>query len=283
MRNCTICGESHHIIDLIINGDEEICNECVARGVLIRDYSYEPDNMRFYGGNKNSNALFMGIELEVDMCLAEGKLRNTACVDSNYWYMKHDSSLGRCGVELVSHPMTFEFLKRNPEIITNIVYLGYSGVESSSEYNCGLHIHLSKAAFGNYHLWKFLKFIYKLDNRKFIYFISERSYECMNLWAKIGGNARLYGRARSKTQLNLDRHHAVNLRRKATVELRIFSGTLDSVKLWSRIEFTHALYEFTKIVQPCDLNENSFRKYLKNKACYKNLAQCCLFRGVKCA
>ena len=91
------------------------------------------------------------MELEID----EGgevkskarSLLETANREGEYLYIKHDGSLDD-GLELVTHPMSLDFqLHRVPwaEICGKAVELGYISHQAST---CGLHVHVSRAAFG---------------------------------------------------------------------------------------------------------------------------------------
>ena len=256
------------------------CPDCYDMGYgVVRDYCFTP-KLNYYGATKTSDSLFLGIELEVAFdCYDNRKMVNT--INRDYFYCKEDSSLPETGVEIVSHPMTFEFIKKNKNIIQdNILRMSDYGAESNKQRHCGLHIHMSKLAFCNYHLWKFLRFVYHKGNRNFIVAFSGRNKSELDRWAKISCyNSDNKARAKSKRQEDLDRHHAVNLARNDTVELRIFEGTLDKSRLWAYIEFTKALFEFTKPAKPKELTIASFIKFVKDdtkkrsryKNCYKLL------------
>lgn len=279
MISCNRCGHIIENKEYVERDSEKICYSCVHNGGLIRDYSYNPPNPTFYGANSRIGTLFMGIELEV---YNDCDYLYTKDIDSKYWYLKYDGSISH-GCEIVSYPITFEYLKKNKNIILDIAKLGKGGeIYSNADENCGLHIHLSKAAFGNYHLWKFMRFIYSSHNRTFIYRISGRNENSMNRWAKVTGSNYIKARAKNFSQLDMDRHAAVNLLRRETVELRIFVGTLDPVILWGRIEFTHALYEYTRVANSGDLTHGKFKVYLDSRSkMYPNALK--LIREVACA
>lgn len=277
IEKCINCNRHNLKAEMYFRDDNTYwCNECFDSGHgIIRDYTYIPEKLNFYGANPLGDELFMGIELEVD-AIKSNNYKLLRDIDKDYFYCKTDSSLRASGVEIVSHPMTFEYLHRYPEIIKdNLLALVEHGFESSSEYNCGLHIHLSKAAFGNYHLWKFLKFIYTKANREWLVAFSNRTRNSMDNYAKpscySSDNKK---RAKKKNQGDLSRHHAVNLSKPNTVELRIFSGTLDKIKLWAYIEFTKALFDFTKLTSAKKLKISNFVTYVTDhKKTYKNLVK----------
>ena len=254
------------------------CNDCFNHGKnRVQDYSFQPE-LKFYGSNSKSDDLLLGIELEVDFCYMDN-WQNIINIDMDYFYCKYDSSIPETAFEIVSHPITFEYLKKHRNIIKdNIIdleskYGAYSGKDSG----CGLHIHMSKNAFGNYHIWKLLRFIYHKSNRDFLIAFSGRSKVSMSEWAKISAyNSDNKKRAMNKDQAGMDRHHAVNLQRDSTIELRIFEGTLDKDRLWAYIEFTKALYEFTKIANPTDLKIGKFISFVSKDATHSSRFKNCL-------
>ena len=89
--------------------------------------------------------MFFGIEIET-----EGSEDNKECVADyqDIWHLEHDSSLNDGGFEMISQPMSWEFIKseypRFKALFASLIEAGQISHESD---RCGLHIHVSKAAF----------------------------------------------------------------------------------------------------------------------------------------
>lgn len=89
--------------------------------------------------------MFFGIEIET-----EGSEDNKECVADyqDIWHLEHDSSLNDGGFEMISQPMSWGFIKseysRFKALFASLIEAGQISHESD---RCGLHIHVSKAAF----------------------------------------------------------------------------------------------------------------------------------------
>jgi len=248
---------------------------------LIQEYAYEPC-WHFYQTKQEKRTkrkLFFGIELEVEMPIeaATSKAVQDKVVKRlrklpNWLYFKYDSSL-RFGVELVSHPLSWAWLMENKEKWLPVFDLVRAGFRSYDVGTCGMHIHLSKRAFGCYHLYKFMQFIYNRHNSSFILWMSQRIPKTLEQWAK-----RCYSNNTIKGWVfaggsDYETHHAaVNLCRGFTVELRIFRGTLNPSSFWKNVEFTKALYDFSMNAPLEQMVHEDFMNWLlPQKKSYPNL------------
>ena len=128
-----------------------MCWDCytrMERANAIQDYYYKPA-FSFYG----TGPRFLGVELEVD---------GAGESDRNAWellsianqggekrlFCKHDGSLDD-GFELVTHPMSLDYHQKEmpwPQILRKAAEMGYTSHQAGT---CGLHVHVSRAAFGN--------------------------------------------------------------------------------------------------------------------------------------
>ena len=167
------------------------------------------------GGTVNSNA---------------EKLLNIANADAENLYIKTDGSLDE-GLELVTHPMTLEYhLNEMPwaEVLRKARSMGYL---SHAAGTCGLHVHISRLAFGCTYeqqeaaIARLLYFVEKFWAELLRF--SRRTQSQMNRWA-----ARYGIRLTPSEQMNhaknscAGRYTAVNLTNADTVEIRMFRGTL---------------------------------------------------------
>jgi hypothetical protein len=237
---------------------------------IINSYSYRP-SMKFCSlSNENSNAPFFGIELEVERKNSNGlKHKHMAgMIQHEHWYFKTDGSLTD-GFEIVTHPMTFNYIQQSEKTFTDSLKLlvenGYNSYDANT---CGMHIHISKNNFTTWHLYRFLKFF--VENKEFIVAISQRKMEKLKKWANIedDSDSSLIYKAKKKDG-NSERYVAINLKNTATIEIRIFRGTLNINSFMKNIEFAHALFMYTK--ENKDISLNGFKMYLETTCDYSNL------------
>ena len=152
--NCVRCGELLHNDEAYYDRDdpdeeEPLCHACYTRTAgdrAIQDYCYKPEPI-FYGDGPR----FFGVELEIDGAGEYGsnakKLLRIANEEEERIYCKHDGSLEE-GFEIVTHPMSLSYqLQQIPweQICKGAVDLGYTSHQAGT---CGLHVHVSRLAFG---------------------------------------------------------------------------------------------------------------------------------------
>lgn len=154
-RYYTTCEDCSRVIrqnDAYYADDDDYearCYHCHARvqHCVIHEYSYKPVPI-FYGDGDR----VYGIEMEID---AGGERSENArrilevanAGGDELLYVKRDGSL-QDGMELVSHPATFDFhLKCFPwaAIMEKAKSMGYVSHQSGT---CGLHFHVNRSSFG---------------------------------------------------------------------------------------------------------------------------------------
>lgn len=242
---CTDCYEERYTVcegcgALIHNdsayyeddGDYPFCRDCFEKfnKSAIKNYSYKPEPI-FYG----SGNLFYGVELEIDKGGEENenaeRLLDIANIREERIYCKHDGSISD-GFEIVSHPMSLEYHTNTMnwrDIFEEAVSMDY---RSHNTKTCGLHIHCSRRAFGkNYDeqesaIGRMVFFVEKHWNE--LVKFSRRTPENLGRWAARYATMsntpkETYTKAKFK---NFGRYVAVNLENYATVEFRLFRGTL---------------------------------------------------------
>jgi hypothetical protein len=265
-------------MDYCSNGEDDseywICSSCDERGGShIHSYSYKPRAVFKKADNehvKDVGQLYFGIELEVERNGSDTSKSSMAkLIENDAYYLKNDGSLSD-GFEIVTHPMTFSFIQQNKSIVFSkmLSLLSVKGYRSYDSDTCGMHIHLSKKAFGTWQLYRFIKFF--VDNKDFVTSISQRKSEQLNKWATIeeeDDNSIIY-KAKKKDG-NSKRYVAINLQNDKTIELRIFRGTLNHMSFMKNIEFAYALFNFTRDCKNISLQ--SFREYINQSNEYTML------------
>lgn len=233
----TTCDECGTLLPLgEVYYDEEdhaLCWTCYHRcqhSKLIQDYYYKPEPI-FYGeGNR-----FFGVELEVDL---GGEVNSKALRllkipngKEERLYIKHDGSLDE-GFELVSHPMTLEYHRQKmpwPELLTTARELGYRSHQAPT---CGLHVHVNRDAFGETEAEQdacIARVLYFFErNWEELLKFSRRTRRQLERWADRYGYQEHPREIleHAKKGCRGERYTCVNLQNEATVEFRIFRGTL---------------------------------------------------------
>lgn len=255
--SCNNCGET------VWDDDDHDCSE--DDDSLIHSYSYRPTPF-FFGKGK----YHFGFELEVEArnnSRYEGA-RIVADRLGSRVYIKDDGSLTD-GFEIVTHPHTLENYQNEFEWKVLDV-LRDDGYRSWNTTTCGLHVHVSRSAFGIGDPWdffgtsndvrsmrvlarqshelRFMKLIY--DNQRQVERISGRS-GCT--YASFTDKGNLVRKVKYGTQGN-GRYSAINTENDATIEVRVFRGSLRKERVLSAIEFVHACVEYTRDVKVTSKN-----------------------------
>ena len=295
---CEQCDGYHHCDD----------EPCAPR--LIHSYDYRPDCIfkdirsplaAAAVGVQDTRAqrLYAGFELEVESAagaamydddreptegessaeLAEGLLDR---MPPDFVYLKNDGSIND-GFEIVSHPFTLEWMREKVDSFKAIFRLKKKGARSYSTKTCGMHVHLSRAAFSPLHAFKMGRFFYL--NPEFILWISQRRRsqirQWSNLWTTresdsfkdVNGEERIYSDMYFKKKANGEgsqKYRALHWTRK-TCELRIFRGNLHEMSFFKNLEFAFAAYHFTKRAGISQLSPLDFVAYLERNPQFPNL------------
>lgn len=216
--------------DAVYVGDLIFCSECYQMLTAeIEGYFYSP--CPEFQGN---GVKYFGIELEVDDGGEDefnaGEIRN---ILGDVVYFKHDGSL-EDGFEIVSHPCTIDvhmYEVRWEEALKKLDQMGYTSHDCGT---CGLHVHVSRDAFGTsqneqeVNIGKTI-FLFEKFWDNFVEF-SRRKRSQVEEWAdRYFYDGEFYTHSPQDLYDRCsygDRYHAINLQNDATVEFRIFRGTL---------------------------------------------------------
>lgn len=258
--NCNDCGNDRW------DGDDHYCenDEDDNDESLIHSYSYKPSPF-FFGSGK----YHFGFELEVE-ARGNGLYDGASLVQDalgGHAYLKEDGSLND-GFEIVTHPHTLETYHREFDwnILEGLKQKGYRSWNTST---CGLHVHVSRTAFGDGNPWsynipsaqrsqlilkkqshelRFMKLIY--DNQRQVERISGRT---STRYASFGDKGQLVQKVKRGIQEN-GRFSAINTENDDTIEVRVFKGSLRKERVLSAIEFVHASVEYTRDIKVTSKN-----------------------------
>jgi hypothetical protein len=279
---CDDCGDEYW------DGNHDSCSADEEDESVIHSYSYRP-RPYFIG----TGQYHLGFELEVEARngsryegaeIAQNTLGATA-------YMKDDGSLSD-GFEIVTHPHTLEKYQKEFkwEVLAKLKAEGYRSWNTTS---CGLHVHVSRTAFGTgsdpwslritagsrekiilarqSHELRFMKLVY--DNQRQVERIAGRSN---NNYAAFNDKGHLVRKVKYGEQNN-GRYSAINTENDATIEVRVFKGSLRKERVLSALEFVTAAVEYTRDLKVTPKNQAltwlAFTGYVSsNLETYPNLA-----------
>jgi len=238
---CEACGSTYD------NDNWSACpNGCEDRdtGCLL-NYGYKPYPI-FHDVNGHVSpergVVYMGVELEME---AEGVANLRDGVDTvrrylgEFAYCKDDSSISY-GMEMVTHPMTLEYAQaRDWSVLT---HLRRQGFRSWNTTTCGMHIHVSRTAFdGSAHLFRFAQLVLKNEHT-----CTTFAGRAANGYCSFADGYQPGFIAKVIKGQHYANRGAVNLQNGATVEVRMFRGSLKEQRLLSNMEFVHAAVEYTR-------------------------------------
>ena len=239
------------------------CYNCVSRylgahHVMFQQYSYKPTPLML--GDMTATYRF-GLEIEMDGSDRRYEFMARSHCDEIYY--KPDGSLGPGGVEMVTHPATLEYhmtefpWERILKAAKASGYRSHTGAGGGSQPTCGMHIHVSKKAFGRTSEEqdkREAKLVMLFDKFwKQLIIFSRRDLRSIERWA------RRYADIDSKSD-NLsdiitkakgenmhERGRAINFLPTNTVEFRLFRGTLNRETVLASIQLLELFIKATKL------------------------------------
>jgi len=287
---CEECDRIIHQDDAYERHGDYFCEHCYeemhSSSRCIRGYGYMP-SLKFFNAPDDSDTehdTYYGVELEMDQHTFEYDGDQdydlmSDCADKldelygNILWMTTDGSLTDVGIEFKTHPMSFDYhMKSVPwfDICNKCKEYGYKSHELGT---CGLHIHISKSAFGNMKSMQdgnIAKFLYIMEKfwPQMVKF-SRRTGNSMDRWARKYNLANIQDtNAISEEAYNKnyeERHHCINLLRTDTVEVRIFRGTLNPYTLKASIQLCELMRSIAMNSRLDDIHNMSWDDF-KNMA-----------------
>ena len=248
--------------NLCWEGNDHDCESRRETSYLIHEYGYKP-RPEFFGANPRTR-LYFGLEIEVENTNTDKTLHDQASLVVEKLgarvYLKEDGSLND-GFEIVTHPHSLDAWQNDFEwgVFRSFREAGLRAWDTST---CGLHIHVSRNAFGKpydypttraesilsrqQHEVKFMKLFY--DNERQICRIAGRSGSS---YANFRDKGNLIDKVKWYDGMpNMEsrggRGAAINTQNENTLEVRVFKGSIQPHRLLSAIELVHAGVEYTR-------------------------------------
>lgn len=243
---CARCGS--HGYDFHSYDGDSLCASCYRDALrVIQSYNYKP-TPKFFGEGPR----YFGFELEVDSSLGETQLSERAHAIqkmSKCFYLKHDGSL-YSGFEIVTHPHSLATYEQDKELWKQVVeYASTHNLKSHDCDSCGLHIHISRKAFGtneteqDRNISKLI-FLYEKFYPQFLKF-SRRRESQLHRYAKryCETTPPSVEECMELAKSEFDRYFAINITPSQTVELRFFRGTLVLDTLFASLQLADRLVD----------------------------------------
>lgn len=268
---CDVCGTRVHndYIRYCEDDDCYYCEECYDNREIPSIHGYHHSHNHsvvFFGGNDDGKTLFEGVELEVDNGDYDDR-QSTAkamleCMPTNFITMEHDGSLDS-GFENITQPATLEYhtsIKSNYEDMFAVAK--DNGFRSHNTSTCGYHIHFNRSFFEDKEDECIAKLLYLVE--KFwdeLVKFSRRNYANLDRWAK------KYNKTPNEVVedmkcCNLDRYHAINLTNRATIEFRMFRGTLNIETFIATLQLVDTIVRYVKDHTNNDIQSLQFEDLL---------------------
>jgi hypothetical protein len=249
--------------------DKNYLNKFAPAKNKLRDYSDNVLNLLdtvVLPTENKATAQTYGLEIEC-FSLPKAPINIKELIEEKYLLgtaiCKSDGSIGHNGIEIVTVPMSFEYIKK-----TDYFFNFYKNVEgalgSFSRNSTGIHIHIGRKFLTTLQQAKIVDFINNSMNFDYLIKIAGRDF--------VNDNSNTYARPLFKdhsikdvadyikSRSSADKYNAVNINHRETIEIRIFKGNVKPEVLYRYIEFADALVNFVKNVS---LETNQYFKFLE--------------------
>jgi len=257
-NTCSSCGS--------VKDPDKRCRTCGSAKDEIYNYTLKP-RIVFHTLKKEVTPLMFGIENEVTFedCsdMRKSLKRMYKANDPTLLLAKSDSSIGGCGFEIVTQPMSLKFF--NKFDLTTLFHKDMKLDES-----CGMHVHVSRRGFGSdVHILKVVSFVH--DNESLVNKIAGRGYTGYNdkISEKPSSNVlRCKGHGGNRSS-------RINLSNSTTIEFRMFAGCTKESEMRMRVEFLHALITWTRQTSiKGSKSVDSLQKFIKSDTrSYSNISK----------
>lgn len=236
---------------------EKMC--LVANKLRIYGYHSWDGRREFHSLNDEKTEMYFGTEIET--C---GNTVNSAaiklCNTDDLFHCERDGSLPSESFEMISQPMTWNYLKSRYEDLKKTFKMLIDLNQRSDETSCcGLHVHVSRKAFKNEEAIKRAVAIitYFQKNNEVIARRKSNSYYRYQYIGGIITKEKVHCQSGHDTAVNCGNDYSD----KNTIEFRIFKGTLNINTYFATIEFVKNVVEMAN----SDVKRFAYSELLKGE------------------
>ncbi len=178
----------------------------------------------------------------------------------------NDGDLGNkyAGFEIVSAPASIEYHRQYwPKLEESEHYPLLRAWDTNT---CGFHVHVSRDSLNPLELGKLLVFLNHKNNRKFIWKVAGRSemafchYEDRKI-SDANHPERVVNKEAEGAR-NVGRRTALNISNRATIEWRIFRGTVNPRHIIRNLEFCESLLAYCETCERSIQEMGEYKKYI---------------------
>lgn len=261
---CDDCGEWVHQDDVYCGDDcmyrcadchynyeerqEEVDDE-EDEGEYVKSYGWKPNpKFKCITDDPTPNTYY-GFELEVSGSQREAPAFLDFFGDSHdihdNVYLKSDCSIVDGGFEIVTHPMTAEYIRKEfkPKLANGLKYLRQCHFRGHNR--GGMHIHVSRRAITLKMFERMCELLYDRGNKDKWLVLTQRKESELDHWASL--NRHRYDECCTFNEgyASSSRYVGMNLTNN-TVEFRIFNSNLRLERVLKNLELVEALVNFSK-------------------------------------
>lgn len=285
---CYECGRLISGDDIRWHNDNCYCSECVPEEYmgLIEEYDHTRYGLTFYKcDDEPETNEFFGVELEVDHGEERGYCSEEIDrVTPMEMYFKKDSSLNE-GFEIVSSPATLKYHleQANWDEIQRVAR--DRNFRSHDTDTCGLHVHVSRDAFGQTEIEQDLHIaILMMLEKKFADKFHTFARRYSPQWAKdnlidINENDNYQSIKKKADAFKRDRYYAINVSNSETVEFRCFRGTLRNETLIATLQFVATMTRYCQQITVAEVESVEWEDIFYNTE-YPELREYMVSRGL---
>lgn len=297
---CWGCNHEHNIEDMTkvydyVYGVEKIrfvCSQCIDdynvcadcgrhitesntfdfNGKVYCKYCYDIHKPRLYDYHEfndwklfGDGKYYIGKEIELEPLSCSNRDGVLCALQHINAVGMRDGSLNDGGVEVVTHPESWDYLQKHKQNYIDF-FDEINSIEYGNEENCGLHFHVSRP---NDEV--IARIIVLLESFKDeIITLSRRSSSDLSSWAKFYSDStsdemkkmqyksKKYIKDSVVNNSYFGRYMALNLENEKTIEFRFFDGVNNFEEFWGALQFIHNIMEIA-LDEKRELNTISWR------------------------
>lgn len=246
---CDDCGYCCHADDIHFIDDNCYCDECYDEHCEDKLYDYHEfqDWQLFKGKNEENPKYYIGKEIELEPTRHSNVSGVLEAIKNNINAVgMHDGSLENGGVEVVTHPESWQYLQENKEDYIKF-FDEIENLDYGDDGGCGLHFHVSRPSDEITSrvivlLESFKEEIKILSRRNGDFHWSKFFTDGLSDSDKVKYQSTKWLKDKYVKDWH-DRYYALNLQNSKTIEFRFFNGVNNFEEYWAALQFIHNIME----------------------------------------